>query len=73
MKALDEYISRRANEEDGVTGHFWESRFQNQAILDEASLLACMAYVDLNSIRAAMAGSLEESAYTGMRQWIIGL
>jgi hypothetical protein len=64
MKALCEPIARLANSQDKVTGHFWEGRFKAQAITDEAGLLACSMYVDLNPIRAAMAVTPEEAIHT---------
>ena len=64
MKALCEPIARLANFQDKATGHFWEGRFKAQAIADEAGLLACSMYVDLNPIRAAMATTPEESLHT---------
>ena len=64
MKALCEPIARVANRQDQVTGHFWEGRFKAQAITDEAGLLACSMYVDLNPIRAAMASSPDQAVNT---------
>ena len=64
MKALCEPIARLANFQDNATGHFWEGRFKAQAITDEAGLLACSMYVDLNPVRAAMASSPQESLHT---------
>ncbi len=68
MRNLNEYISRRANAEDSVKGHFWESRYKCQALLDEKAVLAAMAYTDLNPIRAGISESIEESEHTSARQ-----
>jgi hypothetical protein len=67
MKALKEGISRRANREDGCTGAFWEGRFTSVPLLDNAALVACMAYVDLNPVRAKVAATPEASTHTGGR------
>ncbi len=64
MRALSEPIARLANKQDECTGRFWEGRFKAQRIVDEAGLLACAMYVDLNPIRAALAQSLDQAVHT---------
>ena len=65
-KLLKEPIARRANREEGCSGHFWEGRFKCIRLLDPAAVLACMVYVDLNPLRAGMARALRDCSFTSI-------
>src|SRR5262249_41988572 len=64
MRCLCERLAKAANHEDGSSGRFWAGRVKSVVLLDEAAMLACSVYVDLNPIRAGLATTPEESAYT---------
>ena len=59
MQHLKQPIGFRANREDGTDGHFFEQRFYSGALLDDAALIASMAYVDLNPVRANITRSIK--------------
>ena len=66
MKHLKQPIARRANKEDHCQGHFFETRFYSGALLSEQAVLASMAYVDLNPVRAKIARSIDQCDNTSI-------
>lgn len=73
MKVLQERIARHCNSEDEVSGHFWADRFKSKPLLDDAAVLACSMYIDLNPIRAGVADRPEQSKYTSAYDRIRGM
>lgn len=65
-------VAMRANREEDENGRFFQDRYKAVRLLDEASLLACAAYVDLNPIRAAVADTLEGSDHTSLQRRLEG-
>jgi putative transposase len=73
MQAVGRRYVRYFNARQKRTGTLWEGRFKSSLIQSERYLLACMAYIDLNPVRAGMvaqAGDFVWSSYahhTGLR------
>ena len=72
MRYINEPIARAANREDGCKGRFWSGRFRSIALLDEGAVVGCLAYVDLNPMRAKLAQRVEEAPYTSVKRRVMG-
>ena len=73
MRLLCQRVAQRSNQEEEEHGRFFEDRFKSIRLLDEASILACSAYVDLNIIRAGIAETIELSEHTSVQKRIAGM
>ncbi len=54
MQAVGRSYVRYFNDSQRRTGSLWEGRYRSTLIETDRYLLACMAYIDLNPVRAAM-------------------
>ena len=71
MARIKEPVAKLFNKQDNVGGHFFEARFGCREILDEAAVLCCSAYIDLNQVTAGMAPSLESSDCSSIQDRIL--
>ena len=60
VKLMCPTVASECNIEDGCTGHFFEERFKLNSLKEQEDVLACMAYVDLNPLRAHLSDSLDD-------------
>jgi hypothetical protein len=68
MRMVSERVARWANAEDQCAGRFWQGRFRAVRLCDEAAILACSLYVDLNPIRAGECQTPEASRHTSAKR-----
>ena len=54
MQAVGRRYVRWFNDAQGRTGTLWEGRYKSTLVQTDRYLLACMAYIDLNPVRAGM-------------------
>ena len=54
MQSVGRRYVRYFNQRQARTGTLWEGRYKSTLIQAERNLLACMAYIDLNPVRAGL-------------------
>ncbi len=73
MQALGRRYVRYFNDSQQRSGTLWEGRYKSALIQSERYLLACMAYIDLNPLRAGLVAAPGDypwssyGHYTGLR------
>ena len=63
--------SRRVNFREGWRGYLWQGRFASVA-MDEAHLLACARYVELNPVRAGLVARADEWPWSSAAAHLAG-
>lgn len=69
MQAVGRRYVRYFNDRHGRTGTLWEGRYRSTLIQSERYLLACMAYLDLNPVRAGMVQVPDAYAWSSHRHY----
>jgi putative transposase len=64
MQAVGRRYVRYFNDNQKRSGTLWEGRYKSTLIQTERYLLACMAYIDLNPVRAGMVGQARDYAWS---------
>ena len=73
MQAVGRRYVRYFNDSQGRSGTLWEGRYKSTLIQADRYLLACMAYMDLNPVRAGLVAQARDypwsshGHYTGQR------
>ena len=70
MQAVGRRYVRWFNDARGRTGTLWEGRYKSTVIDTDQYLLTCMAYLDLNPVRAGLAGQAADYAWSSHGHYI---
>lgn len=70
MQSVGRSYVRYFNDLYGRTGTLWEGRYKSTVIQSQRYLLACMAYIDLNPVRAGLTADVAEYPWSSYRHYI---
>ena len=66
VRAIKQTFSRWYNKMNNRTGYFWGDRFKSVLIEKGEALINCMAYIDLNPVRARIVTRPEDYRWSGI-------
>jgi putative transposase len=70
MQALGKRYAQNFNHFHKRTGTLWEGRYKSTVIQDDKYLLTCMAYIDLNPVRAGIVSAPVDFQWSSHRSYI---
>lgn len=70
MQAVGRGYCRYFNQKQGRSGTLWEGRYRSTLIQADRHLLACMAYIDLNPVRAGIVAAAADYPWSSHRHYI---
>ena len=70
MQAVGRSYVQTFNKVHGRTGTLWEGRYRSTLIQTERYLLACMAYIDLNPVRAHMVAEPDDYIWSSYSHYV---
>ncbi|MES2942362.1 MAG: transposase [Pseudomonadota bacterium] len=70
MQAVGRSYVRYFNDLQGRSGTLWEGRYRSTLIQTDRYLLACMAYIDLNPVRAGLVAEAKDYAWSSYGHYV---
>ncbi len=70
MQAVGRRYVRYFNDKQQRSGTLWEGRYRSTLIQTERYLLACMAYIDLNPVRAGMVAEATDYPWSSHNHYV---
>ena len=70
MQAVGRRYVRLFNDAQGRTGTLWEGRYKSTLIQTDRYLLACMAYIDLNPVRAGLVAQVADYPWSSHGHYV---
>ena len=70
MQAVGRRYVRYFNDAQGRSGTLWEGRYRSTLIQTDRYLLACMAYIDLNPVRAGLVAEAKDYPWSSHGHYV---
>jgi putative transposase len=70
LQAVGRRYVRYFNDAQGRSGTLWDGRYRCTVLQPERYFLPCMAYMDLNPVRAGLAGSASDYAWSSHGHYV---